>query len=568
MLPLLRAPPFAKRYVAISRRLSAWEDLPAEPESSSQALARAVIAGRVGGEFWLPAKPIQPASRGAGARRTLVVVPRHPVIAQELWRASLERAEAGKMLVVFPCLDRHAAGLARRVIESGGAVTEVADPHSLLDGAERIHVVELGDLAWLGLLAGCEVLRAGPAGFEPELPGRACAMLSAGTAYRNPYSGAAADCAETIDLLRGWRRMILDNRRIAVCSGITLWKRRRIGQLLDHGSGGPVFRHTARAALAAAKSRGGGIAVWSSRMPDGLETRAAAAGVALYKMEDGFVRSAGLGSDFLPPASIVLDSRGDYFDPARPSDLEHLLASIAFDEELLLRARKLIAQLIKRGIGKYATGGAAPPLHAKAGQRILLVPGQVADDLSVIRGGGDVRGNAALLAQVRAANPESFIIYRPHPDVLAGHRRGAIPGALAEGLADQISEGGAIAPLIDRVDEVHTLTSLTGFEALIRGRHVETYGQPFYAGWGLTVDHAPVNRRRRRLSLEELVAATLILYPLYLDPATGLPCEVETLISRLEDARFWQPSLLMRLRRIQGRLRAMMQQRRLAQKLP
>lgn len=568
MLPLLRAPPLAKPHVEMSRHLTAWDDLPAGPDLFNPALARAVVAGRVGGAFWLSPQPVRPASRGDGARRTLVVLPRHPVIADKLWRSCLEGIEAANILAVFPKLDRRAAGLARLIMESGGAITESADPHRLLDEADRIYIAEPGDIAVLGLLAGRDVRRAGAAGFQPEAAGRAGAHLSFGTAYRNPYSGAAADCAETIDLLCDWRRKILDNRRIAVCCGITLWKRRRIGQMLHHGNGRPVFRHSAKAAVAAAKSRNGGIAVWSSRVPEGLQAKAAAAGIALYKMEDGFVRSSGLGSDFLPPASIVLDSRGDYFDPSGPSDLENLLAAGVFDDQLLSRARHLMAQLIKRGIGKYAAGGAAPPINAKTGQRILLVPGQVADDLSVIRGGGDVRGNEALLARVRAANPGSFIVYRPHPDVMAGHRGGAIPDPVAQGLADQISAGGPIAPLIDRVDEVHTLTSLTGFEALIRGRHVETYGQPFYAGWGLTVDHAPLNRRQRRLSLEQLVAATLILYPLYLDPATGLPCDVETLISRLGDAQFWRPSLLMRLRRMQGRLRAMMRERRLAQKLP
>ncbi|SUV87835.1 capsular polysaccharide export protein [Bordetella pertussis] len=47
-----------------------------------------------------------------------------------------------------------------------------------------------------------------------------------------------------------------------------------------------------------------------------------------------------------------------------------------------------------------------------------------------------------------------------------------------------------------------------------------TYGKPFYAGWGLTEDRAadwPRDRRTRRLSLDELVAGTLLRYPLYWD---------------------------------------------------
>lgn len=75
--------------------------------------------------------------------------------------------------------------------------------------------------------------------------------------------------------------------------------------------------------------------------------------------------------------------------------------------------------------------------------------------------------------------------------------------------------------LLDAVDEVHVITSLAGFEALLRGRKVTCYGNPFYAGWGLTQDMAPLVRRTRRLSLDELVAGALILYPTYVSRTTG-----------------------------------------------
>ena len=42
------------------------------------------------------------------------------------------------------------------------------------------------------------------------------------------------------------------------------------------------------------------------------------------------------------------------------------------------------------------------------------------------------------------------------------------------------------------------------------------YGQPFYSGWGLTQDIVPIHRRARQLSIEELVAGALIMYPVYL----------------------------------------------------
>lgn len=113
-----------------------------------------------------------------------------------------------------------------------------------------------------------------------------------------------------------------------------------------------------------------------------------------------------------------------------------------------------------------------------------------------------------------------------------------------------------MATLLDRVDAVHVLTSLTGFEALLRGRDVTCHGVPFYAGWGLTRDLAPVpTRRGRQRTLAELVAAVLIVYPRYLDPVTGLPCPPEVLISRMTDGTDHNRlSWVTRLRKLQGKL--------------
>lgn len=98
---------------------------------------------------------------------------------------------------------------------------------------------------------------------------------------------------------------------------------------------------------------------------------------------------------------------------------------------------------------------------------------------------------------------------------------------------DEIVVSASMAQILEQVDEVHTLTSLTGFEALMRGRRVVCYGQPFYAGWGLTRDLAPIGRRRRRLSLDELVVGSLILYPAYVSRITGRFTTAERAVQEL-----------------------------------
>jgi capsular polysaccharide export protein len=266
-------------------------------------------------------------------------------------------------------------------------------------------------------------------------------------------------------------------------------------------------------------------------VPAGLEALAAEAGIPLWWIEDGFLRSVGLGAALVPPASLTLDRSCPHYDPRRPSDLEHLLQHEDFSADMLERATALIARIRASAVTKYNLPG--EPVTLPAGRRIILVPGQVEDDRSVVLGGAGIVRMADLLARVRAEEPGALIVYKPHPDVVSKLRADSLPETEARGLADHVLPNADLVALLDRVDAVHTLTSLAGFEALIRGREVIVHGQPFYAGWGLTRDLAPVARRTRRRSLAELAAAALILYPLYADPVTGLPCTPEDLVSRL-----------------------------------
>jgi capsular polysaccharide export protein len=101
------------------------------------------------------------------------------------------------------------------------------------------------------------------------------------------------------------------------------------------------------------------------------------------------------------------------------------------------------------------------------------------------------------------------------------------------GLCDEVLTDVSIHHLLNEVDEVHVMTSLTGFEALLRGRTVVTYGQPFYSGWGLTVDKLTCERRTRKLSVTELVAGALILYPSYRDKSLDNFASPEYALARM-----------------------------------
>lgn len=99
------------------------------------------------------------------------------------------------------------------------------------------------------------------------------------------------------------------------------------------------------------------------------------------------------------------------------------------------------------------------------------------------------------------------------------------------------------------------MTSLLGFEALVRGVPVTCLGAPFYAGWGLTQDLGPVPDRRGRADLETLAHAALVAYPRYWDPVSRRPCPAEVALDRLAQATIPPPGAANRLlARVQGRL--------------
>ena len=309
---------------------------------------------------------------------------------------------------------------------------------------------------------------------------------------------------------RAWR----DDHAGHLAYGMRLWKRGPLTRFFGSGKG---LRFTDKP--------GPDVTIaWANRAADVPQAA---------RIEDGFIRSRGLGAALVPPLSLVMDDLGIYYDPTRPSRFEALLeepAPPAGD----LRSKELMKSLQELGITKYNVDEGVPDLPA--GYRIL-VPGQVEDDASIRLGAGAERSNLALLRRVRAENPDAVLIYKPHPDVEAGLRPGLVPEAEMAALADVVARKAGAAALFDQIDALWTMTSTMGFEALLRGIPVTTLGAPFYAGWGLTRDLGPVpERRQARPDPVCFAHAALIAYPRYFDPVSNLPCPPEVAIERLSDA--------------------------------
>ena len=301
----------------------------------------------------------------------------------------------------------------------------------------------------------------------------------------------------------------------------------------------------------------GGALRFARRPPDAVTlawANRAAQVPRAARVEDGFLRSRGLGAALTPPLSLVADDLGIYYDPTRESRLERLIAE-GPPPGGAARATALIEAIRAARLSKYNLAAAVPGLPPRDGRPRVLVPGQVEDDASIRLGAGAERGNLALLERVRAERPGALLIYKPHPDVEAGLRPGAVPPADLARLADLVAHRADPVALLDRVDEVWTIASTLGFEALLRGLPVTTLGAPFYAGWGLTRDLGPVPARRRaRPDLPALAHACLIAYPRYRDPETGLPCPPEVAVERLTAARAQGGPGLRLLAKVQGAL--------------
>ncbi|WP_200843530.1 capsular polysaccharide biosynthesis protein [Pantoea sp. 18069] len=362
------------------------------------------------------------------------------------------------------------------------------------------------------------------------------------TRYLNPETRQLGSIWDGMQWLSRQREVAQRFPARMICVGFRRWKAANLKSMLSLFPGKVVFVKNAQAAAALFPKGDDCLVCWGLVPPRGMESLANETDVRLLRMEDGFVRSVGLGSDLIPPQSFVLDAKGIYFDPSGPSELEDMLNTRAFSPDDLQRARKVRETIVVHGITKYNLEPVMPVQWpgVGSGQQVVLVPGQVEDDASIRFGCDTVNGvhtNLGLLQAARTAYPQAFIVYKPHPDVMSGNRRGKLMLNEARQWADHVELQTSVVSCIDACDVVVTMTSLTGFDALLRGKTVVVHGRPFYAGWGLTQDMLPVPRRERQLGLDALVAGALLHYPLYWDPVLRGYTTCEAVLLRIVEER-------------------------------
>ncbi len=365
------------------------------------------------------------------------------------------------------------------------------------------------------------------------------------TRYVDPFSGKRCRLERILEIIASHKRMTTQNKGNIFCFGFRLRKRGIVRQFLSSRDTRIFFVGSVKQAVRIGIDRTSRIVVWGLNENRAIVNLANRHDIQIERIEDGFIRSVGLGSDFARPSSLILDRRGIYFDPRQPSDLENLLNTIHLDQKATQRVQQLHRHIVTSGINKYNNGSKGKlVVNASPLQTVILVPGQVEDDASIRVGCARIRTNLGLLQEVRCKNPDAYLIYKPHPDVIAGNRQGSIANDFAERYCDQIVTDHHMSICLDQVDQVHTMTSLTGFEALLKKKQVFTYGLPFYAGWGLTKDQLRSDRRRRKLTLEELIYGCLVLYPRYVNWDFSCFVEVEDTVRMLDKQQKGAPAVI------------------------
>ena len=265
--------------------------------------------------------------------------------------------------------------------------------------------------------------------------------------------------------------------------------------------------------------------------------------------EDGFLRSILTYAKQLPAdeicyqgaASYIIDDLTFYFDATRQSRMEIILNSdYEISKEEIIRVKSLINKILKLKISKYNSQPIYTPKVGADGRKKILVVDQSYNDYSILKGMADKSTFENMLKTAIDENPGSDIIIKTHPDSIGVNSLKPLnyyKNINEEKNIYKITEEINPICLMESVDKVYAVTSQLGFEALMAKKEVHTFGMPFYAGWGLTIDRLNCSRRKRKRTLEEIFYIAYILMSIYINPKTNKPCEIEDAIDYLAEYR-------------------------------
>jgi Capsule polysaccharide export protein len=224
------------------------------------------------------------------------------------------------------------------------------------------------------------------------------------------------------------------------------------------------------------------------------------------------------------PFGYILDDLGYYYDARQPSRLETKLndPGYALSEKDIDRCRRLIKRVVSERLTKYNRYAACgTPVNLEAGSVVLI--DQTPHDASIKFGSAERRTIIDMVNAAVSENPDVPIYFKRHPDNIQKTRNTLQTTSRVRYLADTAD----ITQVLDQAAKVYVVSSQVGFEALLRGKEVVTFGMPFYAGWGLTDDRQPFQRRKQKRTIEDIFYAACIDLSIYFNPLTDEIVEIE-----------------------------------------
>lgn len=236
------------------------------------------------------------------------------------------------------------------------------------------------------------------------------------------------------------------------------------------------------------------------------------------------------------PLSVVIDRTGIHYDSTRPSDLQSILIQTAasWTDGMGARARRIMATIRRLRLSKYNHQEGLLGEETGRRYRVLLVD-QSTQSRALRYGGANTDIFEQMMDSSCKGFPETDLVVKMHPDHDLNRAKSILHGRIRPGVS-ALPPRVNIWSVLNQVDVVYTVSSQVGFEALMAGKKVVCFGQPFYSGWGLTTDVASGRGSGRQLTLEQLVYGVLVKYPLYIHPERQELCDIEEILSYLESA--------------------------------
>lgn len=263
-------------------------------------------------------------------------------------------------------------------------------------------------------------------------------------------------------------------------------------------------------------------------------------GVPYAGVEDGFLRSVRPG-DAEPSVGWIVDRRGIYYDSASLSDFEIAVSRRAetVDPNVDSRIRSALARISTLRLSKYNHAPMRSPksLGLRVAEKFVFVIDQTAGDASVAGAGANEKTFLVMLEAAIADNPGRHVVVKLHPETINGRKPGHLVHAARDRRVSVISEDVNPWSVIENAECLYVVSSQLGFEAMLAGVRVVTFGQGFYSGWGLVDCRCQSPERRCLARREDIAAAAYLDYCRWIHPFSGEKIELEDAIEILAEAR-------------------------------